>query len=584
MFKPLLYSTQKDREILNSFRGYENNPVIEENAFLFEENMSSDQFPLVSPRNKRAFFNVSGNRLHGLFSKEKICYINNGILFYGGQAVNGLTFPDTEKERTFVSMGTKILVFPDKLYVNTKDFSDFGSLEASYTTEKVQCTLCRGDGDLYEGYYVSVTPPENPEHGDLWVDTSLSQHALKQYSAETQTWIELEDKFIRITSVGLGKAFNRYDGVTITGLESIGIEGVVIVHDKGDDYIVVSGMLDTNVEISDYVTIERKLPHLDYVCESGNRLWGCSSQTNEIFASALGDPTNFFCYRGISTDSYAASVGSDGEFTGVHTYRGYVLFFKENCVHKVYGSNPPYTITTSYINGVQKGSHNSLCNLNGTLYYKAPDGIYSYEGGIPVKISGDLGKDYFTSAVAGVLKSKYYVCMTDVFNSRILFAYDEEKGIWHREGEFNVISFAQNNLNLYFICEKDGTKRLGLVDSVNKYGNFTGELSGYMQEEDFSWLVESGLWGLDLPDNKYYSNIIIRAIGEKSSKIQVNFEFDSSGKWENQFSCVCNKTGSYTMPFITPRCDHMRMQIKGQGNVKILSISRNIETGSELNV
>ncbi len=584
MFKPLLYSTQKDRAIINSFKGYQNNLVIDENAFFFEENMSSDNFPVISPRNKRAFFNVTGSRLHGLFSKEKICYINNGIFYYGGKAVDGLFFPDIETERFFVSMGSKIIIFPDKVYINTENFSDFGSLESSYTVDKVQCTLCRGDGDLYEGYYISNTPPENPKHGDLWVDTSLSQHALKQYSSETLTWVEIEDKYIRITSTGIGKAFNVYDGVLITGLQSIGVEGTNIIHDKGEDYIVISGMLDTNKEIVGSITIERKLPQLDYVCESGNRLWGCSSETNEIFASALGDPTNFFSYRGISTDSYAASVGSDGAFTGVHTYRGYVLFFKESCVHKIYGSNPPYTITTSYINGVQKGSYNSLRNLNGTLYYKAPDGIYSYEGGIPVKISEDLGKAYYTSAVAGVLKNKYYVCMSDVYNHRVLFVYDEDKGIWHREGEFNVITFAQNNLNLYFICEKDGMKRLGLIDSVNKYGNFTDELSGFCEEEDFSWELESGLWGLDLPENKYYSNIIIRAIGEKGSRLEVNFEFDSSGKWENHFTCICNKTGSYTMPFITPRCDHLRFQIKGQGNVKILSISRNTERGSELNV
>ena len=38
------------------------------------------------------------------------------------------------------------------------------------------------------------------------------------------------------------------------------------------------------------------------------------------------------------------------------------------------------------------------------------------------------------------------------------------------------------------------------------------------------------------------------------------------------------------MPFTTPRCDHMRVRIEGKGDVKILSISRNIENGSELNV
>ena len=54
------------------------------------------------------------------------------------------------------------------------------------------------------------------------------------------------------------------------------------------------------------------MPDLDFICESENRLWGCSNETRTIYASALGDPTNFFSYQGLSTDSYAVAVGSEG--------------------------------------------------------------------------------------------------------------------------------------------------------------------------------------------------------------------------------------------------------------------------------
>lgn len=584
MYKPPLYSVDKSREIITGFKGYENNLVIDENAFYCEENISSDNFPMISPRNKRAFFNVSGNRLHGLFSKTRLCYINNGILYYGGEAVTGLFFPDISGERFFVSMGAKLIVFPDKVYINTDDLSDFGSLEATFSGEKAECTLCRGDGDLYEGYTVSSSPPENPAHADLWVDTSLSEHTLKQYSKDTESWITIEDKYIRITCTGIGANFNEYDGVTLTGFSQINADGSHIIYDKGEDYIVIPGMLDTNVTVNGAFTVERKLPQMDFVCESGNRLWGCSSETNEIFASRLGDPSNFFTYIGVSTDSYAASVGSDGEFTGAVSYRGYVLFFKENCVHKVYGQNPPYTITTSYIRGVQKGSHKSMCLLNETLYYKSPNGICSYEGGMPVDISRDLGKAKYSDAVAGVSGNKYYICMENINGERELFTYDEERAIWHREGVFDVQEFASNNLNLYFITGDSDGRRLGFIDSVNKYGNFSGELKGYSVEDDFLWSLESGLWGLELPENKYYSNVRIRAIGSKGAQLKVYFEFDSSGKWIKQADTIVNKTGSFSLPFITPRCDHLRLRIEGKGDIKIISISRSIESGSELNV
>ncbi len=85
------------------------------------------------------------------------------------------------------------------------------------------------------------------------------------------------------------------------------------------------------------VKLERRVPDLDFVTEQGNRVWGCSRKENSIYACALGDPTNWYSYRGIASDSYAVSVGSDGAFTGAASCLGYLLFFKENCIHKLYG-------------------------------------------------------------------------------------------------------------------------------------------------------------------------------------------------------------------------------------------------------
>ncbi len=584
MYKPILYNTEKSRKLVSYFSGYENNLIIDENAMHYEENMSSDHYPVMAPRKKRGYFNVTGKMLCDLHSKTKICYINNGTLYYDGGPVTDLYFPSDVKNRSFVSMGTKLVVFPDKVYINTADFNDYGQLDAFFWSEKAECTLCRGDGDLYENYTVNKKPPEVPEHGDLWVDTSSVPHTLKQYSSDTKTWVEIINNFVRISSSGIGSKFNKYDSVFLKGFEKIGLNGSSIIYDKSEDYIVVPGMIDQNVTIEGEVSVKRKIPDMDFVCESGNRIWGCSSKTNEIFASKLGDPTNFYSYMGVSTDSYGASVGSDGPFTGVIGYRGYVLFFKENCVHKIYGQNPPYTITTSYIRGVQNGSSKSLCCLNDTLYYKSPTGVCTYNGGIPVEISSALGRIHYRDAVAGVLKNKYYICMTNPRNERELFVYDEDKSLWHREGIFDVFEFAENNLNLYFIANERNTHRLGIIDGENKYGEFNGQLTSYRIEENVEWCVESGLWGLELPENKYYSSVIIKAIGEKGATLKVLFQFNSDGKWIEQMSVKVSHTGSLVLPFITPRCDHLRMKITGTGNVKIINISRKTEAGSDLNV
>ena len=584
MIKPTINYINKSEELISDFGGYNKNLKIPENCFYDEENICSDYSPVFSPRNKRAIFNVAGKRLHGLFSKSSVGYINNGVLYYNGQAVSGLIFPDIDEERKFVSLGAYLLIFPDKIYLNTKNLNDYGSLEAEFVTPEgtsVSFSLCRSDGSLYENYVYGKTQPETPNNNDLWVDTSVVPNELKQYSENTGNWINIISTFVKISCANIGKLFNNFDGVKISGCKNNEFNNTFIIYDKGDDYLIIPGILNETFIQNNSLKISRKIPEMDFYCESGNRVWGCSSKNNEIYCSKLGDPKNWNCFMGIASDSYAVSVGTDGEFTGAVSYKGYVLFFKENCVHKIYGFNPPFTVNTSYIRGVQKGSEKSLVTVNETLYYKSPNGIVMYDGGLPISISEPFGIDYYFDAVAGALKNKYYVCMTNKENERVLFVYDESKNIWHKENKINIKEFVNHNCNLYFIADDGETKKLYLADAINKYGDFFGELSGYFLEDDFSWFFETGLWGLDLPDKKYYSNINIRLTGEKNSELNIYFQINSNGEWINKGEFKINKTGSINLSLQTPRCDHLKIKLEGKGDIKIFSISRKIEKGSE---
>ncbi len=587
MYNPAVYEMGKTQEMVSSFGGFDCNPVIPDNCFKDECNMGGGEYPLLAPRNKRAYFNIKGDRLHGLFSKSKLVYINNGVLYYGGEAVEGLLFPDIEQERQFVSIGARLLIFPDKLYVNTADLTEFGSLEERFCTEEgtnVTCSLSKGDGDLYEGYVISSAEPEEMKNGDLWLDTSVVPNVLKQYTESLGMWVEMAETYVRISCVGIGRGFEVYDGVTLGGFEYEELNGSHIIRDRGDDFITVTGIIPNTITQTEPITVERMLPEMDFVVEAGNRLWGCNSEKNEIYASKLGDPKNFDSFMGISTDSYAVTVGTDGEFTGAVSFRGYIIFFKEHCIHKIYGQNPPYTVNTSYIRGVQKGSHKSLQVVNETLYYKSPNGICAFEGGVPVDISSALGGAYYTDAVAGTLGNRYYICMSDKNKNRVLFNFDEARGVWHKEDGVDVREFASHNGNLYFIGVINGEKRLCLADGENVYGNFSGELSGWFLEEDFYWSCETGIWGLSIPENKYYSNITLCVSGERGTRIHIDFQTDENGKWEKQISFSANELGSAVLPFTTPRCRFLRIRIRGKGKGKVYFISRTVETGSELNV
>lgn len=153
---------------------------------------------------------------------------------------------------------------------------------------------------------------------------------------------------------------------------------------------------------------------------------------------------------GISTDSYSASCGTDGEWTGAITHMGYPLFFKENYLHKVYGSYPAnYQIQATECRGVMKGAGKSLAILNEELIYKSRTGICRYDGSLPVEISQNFGnikysgvdieEDKVIGAVAGTNGKKYFISMKSEVDSKwYLLAYDSEYGIWHKEDETRV--------------------------------------------------------------------------------------------------------------------------------------------------
>ena len=95
---------------------------------------------------------------------------------------------------------------------------------------------------------------------------------------------------------------------------------------------------------------------------------------------------------GTSQDSYAVTVGSDGDFTGCIAHLGYVLFFKEDIIHKMYGTKPEnFQLSTTHVRGVERGSEQSLAIVNETLYYKSRDGVCGYDGSLPYEVGVPLG-------------------------------------------------------------------------------------------------------------------------------------------------------------------------------------------------
>lgn len=576
MLYPKLKEIPTSRELIDIFKGYNHNLRIGEGEFFDMKNLTSDDYPILSPRQKRGIYAVP-TAPQGMVAKDSLCFVDNGVFVMNEYRVPmGLN----NEPKTLISMGAYVIIMPDKKYINTEKLSDYGPIEASFTSSgTVTFELCKVDGVGYDNVVTQATEPNDPKNMDLWIDTSETPHQLKQYSTTTAMWSVIATTYIKISATGIGGSFNEQDGVTIEGVESKALSDLnasMVIFAKGDNYIVVRGILDQVTTQETAITVSRKMPNMDFVIESGNRLWGCrygvalnGEVVNEIYASKLGDFKNWNCFMGISTDSYAASVGTDGQFTGAITHLGYPLFFKENYVHKVYGNYPAnYQIQTTACRGVQKGCEKSLAIVNEVLYYKARTGVCSYDGSLPTEASYALGDVNYHNAVAGSLGNKYYISMSDAEGKYSLFVYDTLKGMWHREDDTQATDFCNCRGDLYYIDYAD--KQIKTVKGT-----------GIPETLPIKWEAVTGIIGTDSPDKKYISRMDVRMSLKVGAKASFYAEYDSSGEWEHLFTMDGVKLRSFAVPIRPQRCDHMRLKIIGVGEAKIYSICKTIEQGSD---
>ena len=276
--------------------------------------------------------------------------------------------------------------------------------------------------DIYIGDTIQIKADENKVVEVTVTEIGDYEHGeYIAYKVEGEGTISVGDHgHVEIQKQSDISGFKIGDAVTISGSSDNDL--TFVIDDIKDGVIFAESNIFTTAEGESF-TIERRVPDLDYICESDNRIWGCSNADNTIYASALGDPTNFFDYSGESTDSYAVAVGSPERFTACCRYGGGVLFFKENKIHKILGSYPAeYTLYSYDVEGVQEGCHKSLQIINELLYYKGIHGVFTYNG-TPRLISANFGDVVLWNAVAGNDGDTYYISMDGVRRSYLL-AYE----------------------------------------------------------------------------------------------------------------------------------------------------------------
>lgn len=342
------------------------------------------------------------------------------------------------------------------------------------------------------------------------------------------------------------------------------------------------------------LVIERTVPDMDFITVSNNRIWGCSSEKHEIYACKLGDPANWNVFGGLANDSYAVTIGSDGDFTGACTYKGDPYFFKEDLIICMYGTKPAnYQVSEIFYPGIEKGSSDSICFLDGVMYYKARNGIVRFDGSSTALISEELGNKKFENAIACADDKKYFVSM-ETEGKRYLYVFDSTKGLWHKEDELapDVLFKKRGSVFAVINGETSMIQRIGGLDNLEVQGIIMEkeeEIPAYETVGDIKlynrgvpWSAETGPIESGSIEHKYIQKLGMRYETKEHATLTVSVRYDNEEDWIQIFTHTGKRgEGAENITFRPRRCEKFRLRFEGEGDSFIHMVRRTVNEGSE---
>lgn len=559
----------------NKFKGLDRRICAGDDSFYEMINMSGREADCLSARLLRGKIDIEADKILSFISTDiklegelienafvvatetrlKAYYDDNGVI--KNKPLLSLT-GITNGVNKMIASGGYLYFFPDNVYINLMNVADKGRLST-----KSELPVGVVDDTCFEIEITSVDETgKNPQ-----ADSGYVKLVSKKYRYYN------DNKGDYLANHYFAYNFKAGDYVMVEGNTAVdGLHKIAYVS-KNNDYIVISASITADIVQTDKkLTISRNLPEMDYVTAAGNRLWGCrygvnsnGEPINEIYASSLGDAKNWYTFEGVSTDSYVASVGVDGAFTGAVTYEGDPIFFKEDSIIRVYGSSPSdFSIITSNVRGIEKGSSESAVIVDNTLYYKTYNGIVAYNGGLPYNVDEALGNEAYRNAVAGSRNGDYYVSMQNSKGEYELFVYNTANREWYREDNTKVLSFCRNGKELYMLTEGSGGKSLLSV----------GGTSDSEGEQVVVWSFKMKM-DYKLPYRKILKRLEFKLSLEEYTMFNVEISYDDEDEW-HRLCVISGKNGIVSVPVRPRRCNSFSLKFMGYGEFTLLSVIKTV--------
>lgn len=504
MLPYLTAEAENSKKYIVNFQGLNLGEGYTDGEFSDCKNVSSVLAPCVTQRFARV--------LEGEYEAPTTLHAKGGLLVidgtdvkYDGQVVGQVT----EGRKQTTTVGNYVMIFPDKVYYNVET-GEFGNMAETFSGK------------------VSFT------------DSTITA---------------AEGSF----------PFRAGDAVTISGCTSLTANNKsVIIRSVSGNVLTFYENTFTAGEEEGTVKLERVVPDMDVICESNYRLWGAKGNT--IYGSKYGDPLNFNVFDGLTSDSYYIDVGSDGEFTGAISYSSHMCFFKENTLHKLYGSKPSnFQLVTSQVHGVQAGSERSMCIINETLFYKGVGGVYAYNGGVPELVSEKFGTVRFSEACATSDGERYYISMRNGETWHLL-VYDILRNVWLREDDTPCLDMAFYDGHVYLLCED------GCIYKIDPEAS----------RAEIDWSMTLCPFTETINEKKGYSKFHVRLELAAGAWLSVEIKRDNAPVWQKVYTTHNERARTISVPILPERCDSVEVRLSGKGECLIRTFVREFFVGSDV--
>ena len=149
MYYKYYSSPNVSRSMQSTFLGLNKNARIGDGEFADMQNMSSDNVPLLSPRQPRTVVEkrhfetsedgeVTYKNLNGILGDVGFAAVWGNDLYYMGSKVEGITLIDGEKR--MLAMGANIIIYPDAVYYNTVS-GEYGEIDQVTACAKAEYVM-----------------------------------------------------------------------------------------------------------------------------------------------------------------------------------------------------------------------------------------------------------------------------------------------------------------------------------------------------------------------------------------------------------------------------------------------------------